>query len=77
VTPPVTPTPAVYLPGHAGYCDAAGEFYDLEVGQDSQPPFDVLHLRPADVNAATGSLYCAEAACRAGPGPPPWWHRPS
>jgi hypothetical protein len=61
MTPPVTPTPPVYLPARAGYCDAAGKFYDLEAGQDALPPFDVLHLRPADVNAATGALYCAEA----------------
>jgi hypothetical protein len=58
-TPPSQPAPPPSNgPDHAGYCDAAGKFYDLIAGQDKQPPWDALHLRPADVNPATGAIYC-------------------
>jgi hypothetical protein len=62
VTPPVTPPPPVTPtpPGRAGYCGPDGKFYDLEVGQNTKPPYDQMNLRPADVSS-TGAAYCAQA----------------
>jgi hypothetical protein len=51
------PTPQ---PSRTGYCDASGKFWNLIVGQNSQPPYSSMHLRPADVNPQTGALYCAQ-----------------
>jgi hypothetical protein len=56
-SPPPSEQPS--NPARAGYCDASGKFYDLVVGQDKQPPYDKLGLRPADVNPQTGAIYCA------------------
>jgi hypothetical protein len=59
---PPTPPP----PSRTGYCDESGTFWNLIVGQDTQPPYDQMHLRPADVNPQTGALYCATQTVVAG-----------
>lgn len=59
-TPPSSsPPPQSSGPSRTGYCDASGKFWNLIVGQNTQPPYDQMHLRPADVNPTTGALYCA------------------
>lgn len=53
-TPPVVPQP----PGRAGYCDDHGVFWDLVAGQETESPYNQMHLRPADVDQS-GAIYCA------------------
>jgi hypothetical protein len=50
-------------PSREIYCDpVTGKAYDLEVGQDKQPPYDQLHLVPATVDPVTGAKSCTAAA---------------
>ncbi len=43
------------------YCDAAGNPYDLLIGQDKSPPYDKLGLVPSTVDPVTGAKSCARA----------------
>lgn len=47
-------------PARELYCDpVTGQSYNLEVGQDKQPPYDKLNLVPATVDPVTGAKSCA------------------
>jgi len=45
---------------HTGYCDSSGKFWSLTVEQTTEPPYNTMGLRPANVNPQTGILYCAQ-----------------
>lgn len=56
-----TPPPAPQVssgPNRTGYCDSSGRFWNLIVGQNTQPPYNSMNLTPADVTAS-GAQYCA------------------
>jgi hypothetical protein len=45
-------------PARALYCDANGTTYNLEVGQDKDPPYASLNLVPAYIDPVTGAASC-------------------
>jgi pyruvate/2-oxoglutarate dehydrogenase complex dihydrolipoamide acyltransferase (E2) component len=49
------------------YCDAAGNPYDLVIGQDKLPPYDTLGLIASTIDPVTGAKTCARVTAATPP----------